>query len=187
MAKPKNNFVFMKVGKHSGEEFESILDRKASELKKTGSIWWGYGGPTLHPIKAVQPFADQVAESGQDLILYMQIIESGHEDTGAVAVEYSDDGLTWSRVPKGIEVRGSRYALIIDEITAGTLDDPIDMRDYRVGTGPSEGRVAAEYLVGRVDKGCFSRAPRPNVPIVERELRVDFQAQIKKPYAVLLR
>ena len=33
-------FIFIRVGKHAGEDFESILERKQRELEHAGKIFW---------------------------------------------------------------------------------------------------------------------------------------------------
>lgn len=175
----------MKVGRHAGEDFAEILDRKRAEFARTGMIFWGYGGGTMHPIQRVQPFARMKIEQGVGLTLLMEPIDSRHPPTEAVAKEYSRDGINWQTVPEGITVRGSRYALVLDEIHAGDLD--IDLAQYRVGIGPSAGRVASEYVQGRVDKACLERV-EGGVPAGESKIiRVDHSATLKEPYAVLLR
>jgi len=177
--------VFMKVGRHAGEDFEHILVRKRAEYERTGKIFWGYGGGTMHPIQRVQPFARMKIEQRVGLTLVMQPIDSRHPDTEAFAKEYSRDGIHWEPVPEGIRVRGSRYALVLDEIRVGDLD--IDLGQYRVGIGPSAGRLATDYVQGRVDKACLEHI-EGTVPGGESKIiRVNPSASLREPYAVLLR
>ena len=51
----RDTIVFMKVGRHAGETFEEILERKQREYERAGRIFWGYGGGTMHPTQKVQP------------------------------------------------------------------------------------------------------------------------------------
>ena len=88
------------------------------------------------------------------IYLLMQPIDSKAEPDLLPATEYSDDGIHWQPLPKGIEVTGSRYALILDEIVPGDLN--IRARDFVVGVGPSRGKRAADYLQGRIDKACLT-------------------------------
>lgn len=177
--------IFMKVGRHAGEDFDEILERKRKEYEQAGMIFWGYGGGTMHPIQRVQPFARMKIEQGAGLTLVMEPIDSRHPDTKVYAKEYSKDGINWEPIPAGIRVRGSRYALILDEIQAGDL--VIDLAQYSVGVGPSAGKIASEYLQGRVDKGCLDKleSPAPGVP--PRMVTVNPHAKLKEPFAVLLR
>ncbi|WP_017741178.1 hypothetical protein [Scytonema hofmannii] len=65
----------------------------------------------------------------------------------------------------------------------------LDLGELRVGVGPSRGRKADEYLVGRVDKGCFLYASQ-DPPVAQNQQvvkRIEIVARVKKPYAVLLK
>jgi hypothetical protein len=177
--------VFMKVGRHAGEDFEEILARKREEYERAGMIFWGYGGGTMHPIQRVQPFARMKIEEGSGLVLVMKSIISRHPDTSVFAREYSKDGVNWQSIPEGVRVRGSRYALVLDEVLPGDLE--IDFAQYRVGVGPSAGRVASDYVQGRVDKACLERADSPPPGSEPRIIKTEFMAKLKEPYAVVLR
>jgi hypothetical protein len=177
--------VFMKVGRHAGEDFDAIIERKMNEFKQAGMIFWGYGGGTMHPIQRVQPFARMMIERGAGLTLVMQPIVSHHPDTTVVATEYSKDGIHWEPIPGGIAVRGSRYALVLGEIRPGDLE--VDLLQYRVGAGPSAGRIASDYVQGRVDKACLERVEAPPDGTGANIIKVTYTAPLKEPYAVLLK
>ena len=180
-------FVFMRVGNHAGEDFESILERKRREYEASGMIFWGYGGTTLHPIRHVQPFAKmRIAQEGS-INIVMQAIDSKADPDVLPANEYSVDGVNWEPIPSGIEVTGSKYAIVLDEIIPGQLD--LNLGDFEVGIGPSRGRNAAQYLRGRVDKGCFvSRDAKDTDPEVQPKIvPIGFQARLLDPFAVMLR
>jgi hypothetical protein len=182
-----NAFVFMKVGMHAGETFDEILRRKNAEFAKAGKIFWGYGGPTLHPITQVQPFARTLLETSGAIYVLMQSIDS-HADPDIVpATEYSSDAVTWKPIPDGIRVTGSRYALVLDEIKPGDLE--IVLEDYQIALGNSRGKNAAEYLRGHVDKACLMRSGegRPASLSIPKIRKVEFLARLQEPYAVLLK
>lgn len=180
-------FVFMRVGNHAGESFESILERKRRELEESGKIFWGYGGTTLHPIQHVQPFAKLRVQDGGSINIVMEPINSKANPDILPAREFSVDGVKWEPIPSGICVTGSRYAIVLDEIKPGDLD--LDLAKFQVGIGPSRGRNATDYLKGRVDKGCFVAADptneKPNT--TGRLIKVQYQARLLEPYAVMLR
>ena len=180
-------FIFMRVGNHAGETFESILERKQREFEKAGKIFWGYGGTTLHPIKHVQPFARMWVPKEGTIRIVMQAIESKADPDVLPANEYSVDGVDWEPVPTGIEVTGSRYAIVLDEITPGQLD--LNLGDFEVGIGPSRGRNATQYLRCRVDKGCFisTRSSDRKPDVQHKIVPIGFQARLLDPYAVMLR
>lgn len=182
-----DGFVFMKVGSHAGETFDEILRRKNAEFARAGKIFWGYGGPTLHPITQVQPFARTRLENGGSIYVLMQFIDS-HADPDIVpATEYSADAVTWKPIPDGIRVTGSRYALVLDEIRPGDLE--IVLEDYEVALGNSRGKSAAEYLQGHVDKACLVRGEKRNLAAatLPKIRKVEFLARLQEPYAVLLK
>lgn len=178
--------IFMKVGRHAGETFEEILERKRREYEEAGVIFWGYGGGTMHPINRVQPFVRTVVQQGGTVSLLMQTIDSRHPDTEVFATEFSRDGINWEPLPKGVRVRGSRFALVLDEIQSGDLDLNLDA--YTVAAGPSRGRVASEYIKGRVDKGVLELSnTEVNQDSDSKIVKISFAARLREPYAVLLR
>ena len=180
-------FIFMRVGNHAGEDFESILKRKQREYEDAGMVFWGYGGTTLHPIRHVQPFAKMWEAQEGAIHIVMQTIDSKADPDVLPANEFSADGTNWAPIPPGIEVTGSRYAIVLDEIKPGELD--LDLGNFEVGIGPSRGRNAARYLRGRVDKGCFvsKSSADPDVEARQKVVPISFQARLLNPYAVMLR
>ncbi len=187
MTKLPDKFIFMKVGNHAGETWEQILERKRREYERTGRIFWGYGGNTCHPISIVQPFARLAVKEHGNIFLVMEPIESRAKPDILPAKEYSHDGVTWEPIPDGIQVIGSRYALVLGEIKPGDLE--ISLAEFEVALGPSAGKPAELYLQGHVDKGCFIKSTQSRiVPKQKQEVRkIGFTAQMKEPFAVLLR
>jgi len=177
-------FIFMKVGNHAGEDFEQILQRKNNEFKRTGRIFWGYGGRSCHPLTQVQPFARLQVKRYGSLCLLMQTIDSHAVPDIIPATEYSEDGIRWKRIPDGITVIGSRYALILDEIQPGDLD--IAICRYEVGIGPSRGKAASEYIGRHVDKACLSVREGARDRRGQKS-HFKYYAGLIKPYAVMLR
>lgn len=185
--KPESGLLFMKVGVHDGEPFEEILDRKRHEIKKAGMSFWGYGGGTCHPTHQVQPFAKLKIEERENIYLVMEEIQSHHEETSKIASLYSLNGIDWKTIPDGIEVRGSRYAIVLDEIQDGDLD--IDLSSYTVGYGPSRGKIAADYIKGRVDKACIERiGDKSSAITIPKSLKhVTHFGKIIDPFAVFVK
>jgi hypothetical protein len=177
-------FIFMKVGDHAGESFNKILTRKRREYEKTGMTFWGYGGNACHPINQVRPFALSTVKKAGSIYLLMQSIHSNADPDILPAKEYSPDGINWEKIPKGIIVTGSKYALVLDEISPADLE--IDMNQFKVGIGPSRDKKASDYLTGRTDKACLTHdlssinEESPNIK------KIDFIAKLKDPYAVVL-
>jgi hypothetical protein len=185
--KPGAGILFMKIGTHAREELVDIIARKTEEIRRTGFGMWGYGGNTCHPSTMVQPFATSFAQRGQTIHLCMEEMESSHFAHPSCAAEYSVDGIKWQEIPGSIEVRGSRYALVIDRLRHERLTLPL--AQTRVPVGPSTGRLGSRYIQGRVDKACLevlSAAERSNESD-QREIDISLVATLQPPYAVFLR
>jgi hypothetical protein len=121
------------------------------------------------------------------VLIIMQKMNSKHDAPPEVAKQYSDDGVNWQPIPKGIEVRGSRFALVLDELKLEEFD--VDIGELEVGVGPNRGRRADQYLIGQADKGCFVYSPR-EVPIASEEKtikRIGLVARVKPPFAVFVK
>ncbi|MBP0624013.1 hypothetical protein [Cupriavidus consociatus] len=179
--------IFMKVGLHAQESIEDIIKRKQREYEEAGSIFWGYGGSTCHPVTMVQPFAKAIQAQGQDVLIVMQKMNSKHAAPPEVAKEYSDDGVDWKPIPKGIEVRGSRFALVLDELRLDEFE--VDLGELAVGVGPSRGKRGDKYLINQADKGCFVYSER-EIPVApeERVIKsIGLVARVKSPFAVFVR
>lgn len=178
--------IFMKVGTHANESLESILARKRRELEEAGVSFWGYGGGTCHPTTKVQPFVAKMRGEGKQVYLCMQEMTSKHFAAPVRAEEYSEDGVHWKAIPPAINVRGSRYALVLS--TLDKTDFNLDLTCTRVGVGLQAGRPGAEYIRGRVDKACLEMTADPVVPAFgEADLKISLAARLEEPYAVLLR
>lgn len=185
IVRPGTGLLFMKIGTHAREDLADIISRKTEEIRSTGYGMWGYGGNTCHPTSMVQPFAKKFVNRGP-IYLCMEEMNSNHFAEG-VAAEWSADGVHWERIPKTIEVRGSKYALVIEGLHRQSFSLPLDQT--RVPVGPSMGRLGSRYIQGRVDKACLEvlDAPELTNEAKPREIGIDLVATLKEPYAVFLR
>lgn len=182
---PSEAVIFMKVGIHAKESLEDIIKRKQDEYAKTGRIFWGYGGNTCHPTKHVQPFAKENTKNSIDVNLVMEKIDSRHFAEPKLAEEYSDDGMNWLPIPEGIQVRGSRYAMVIGGLTEEEFD--LNLKSAIVGVGPSRGRMGTDYIKGHVDKACFELVDSQDEIKEEYCKHISIYAPLMAPYAVFLR
>ena len=186
IVKPGDGLLYMKVGTHANESLEDIIVRKTKEIEEAGFGMWGYGGNTCHPTSMVQPFAEQFSSQGRTIRLCMQPMNSQHFAVGRAA-EYSADGRTWQEIPDSIDVRGSRWALLIDSLA--TKDFTLPLNQTRVPVGPSQGRLGSRYVRGQVDKACLEFLPeaeRTNEEDV-KDVEIRLVANLRAPYAVFLR
>lgn len=183
---PGAALVFMKVGIHAQEPLEEIIARKSQEIADEGFAMWGYGGNTCHPRTMVQPFAKQNADAGNPIFLCMEEMKSSHWAVPVVAAQYSADGERWADIPDGINVKGSRFALVIASLDEEHFDLPLEQT--RVAVGMNRGRLGSRYVSGRVDKACLevAAAAEQNEP-EQRLLPISLVARLRDPYAVFLR
>lgn len=178
-------FIFMKVGTHAGEELDSIIERKIKEIERTGMSFWGYGGPTCHPTKQVQPFAKRVVERKGSIYLCMEKINSLADPDIVPATLYSVDGVNYSPIPEGITVTGSRYAIVLDEIVPEEFEIPLEA--YEVAYGRSMGRPANSYIQGHVDKACLQLNANRMVDVTGKNKVISLVGRMKEPYAVFVK
>src|SRR6266496_843532 len=144
IVKPGQGLIYMKVGTHAQEPLEDIIARKTKEIEEAGLAFWGYGGSTCHPQTMVQPFARKYEHQGGVIYLCMQPMESKHFAPQIQAEEYSVDGIQWERIPKGVKVLGSRYALLIRRLRPESFELPLERT--RVAIGNSMGANGSKYI-----------------------------------------
>jgi hypothetical protein len=187
VVKPGAGVLFMKVGIHAQEPLDQIIERKLKEIDRAGYALWGYGGNTCHPTTMVQPFANSFAERAEPIHLCMEEMVSNHFGESLSAAECSADGTNWERIPNEIDVRGSRYALVIEQLHEDRFLLPLERT--RVPVGPSSGRLGSRYVKGKVDKACLEVMPEAERVNEEdrNERSIRFVATLRAPYAVFLR
>jgi len=183
--KPGAGVLFMKVGTHAQESLDAILARKTKEIEDAGVAFWGYGGNTCHPETMVQPFAKSFHERSGVVYLCMHPMESRHFAPQVGADEYSIDGITWRPVPKGVNILGSRYALVIKNLRRDEFDLPLSAT--KVAVGNSMGARGSNYISGRVDKACLEVTEDLSMVHDESRVRIGLVAELVDPYAVYLR
>lgn len=179
-----DSFLYMKVGVHANESLADIIARKREEIQKAGVSFWGYGGSSCHPYNAVQPFVREETEKGTTVRLLMQEITSRHFATG-LAKEFSPDGRNYYPIPKGVNVLGSRYALVLSSLDE--IDDALSLSDTVVGVGAKRGLSGDKYIRGHVDKACLVYQPGSGMPGTRDDIALSLSAKLVDPYAVVLR
>lgn len=182
--RPGARILYMKVGTHADEPLDKIFARKMKEIEQEGVAYWGYGGGTCHPVNTVQPFAASFEEQGGTIYLCMHPMNSRHFAPSARADEFSVDGISWQPIPPGINVTGSRYALVIKDLQRENFMLPL--RDTRVSMGNSVGAIGSKYISGRVDKACLEITD-PMDGTDHELVDIGLVARIVKPYAVFVR
>ncbi len=185
--RPGAGIVFMKIGIHAGESLESIIARKTKEIADTGYGMWGYGGNTCHPTTMVQPFAEAFQEKNEPIVLCMNEMQSNHFAEPLRATEYSVDDVKWQSMPETINVKGSRYALVIEDLRKEEMMLSLD--HARVGVGMSNGRVGSRYVQGRADKACLimTKEDGKDPGASPKEVKITYVAKLRAPYAVFVK
>lgn len=179
---PGDPILYMKVGTHANEPLSQIIERKQQEISDEGFAMWGYGGNTCHPRTIVHPFARQDRDSDKPIRLIMEPMESKHFAWPVRAEEYSIDGIEWTKIPEAINVRGSRYALWIENLRQ--TESELDLGGTRVAVGKSIGRLGNSYVQSRVDKACLNVVGDGTG---ERVVSIGLVADLVDPFAVFLR
>ncbi len=185
MVRPGAGIVFMKVGTHACESLPDIIARKRQEMEGAGYALWGYGGTTCHPLTSVQPFARDFVKRDGAIYLVMHPMVSRHFAVTERAEEFSADGVHWQKVPRAIDVIGSRYALAIESLEEADFELPLSQT--RVAVGNSVGRRGDHYIKGRVDKACLEMVDQPVDADEAQSMYIQLVAKLVEPHAVLLR
>lgn len=184
--KPGTAVLYMKVGKHAQESLADIIARKQKEIEQAGYSLWGYGGNTCHPRTMVQPFAQAAAQQGRPIHLVMEEMDSKHDAMPACSAEFSIDNKVWQPIPKPIEVRGSKFALAINNLRIA--DETLLLHQTKVAVGPNKDRIGNLYIGGQVDKACLEVIDEPVLinNAAKSEKTIGLIADLVAPYAVFL-
>ena len=208
-SKPKEAFIFMKVGDYGAECLEGIIERKNREREKEGKMFWGYGETSFipfNPKRQVQPFVKKWLKKQDSIEVLMERTPSNPKEPDydgrkkenqkkKYSADDSVDEKNWCCFSPEIRTDSIR-ALVLDEIRACHMH--IDLRDYKVGIDPSKGEYAIDYLAfrgmkkltgktHRRDKGCLVKAKSRKRGIREVQICITYRAYLKHPYAVFLR
>jgi len=181
---PGSGVLYMKIGTHANEDLADIIARKRKEIDDIGFAMWGYGGGTCYPTSMVQPFARSFADRGQPIHLVMHKMNSRHYAEQIRAARYSVDGANWEKIPDAINVLGSRFALMIQDLREH--EDEIDLNSTRVAVGPNEGRLGSRYIQGRADKACLIVTDPERTNEESKKIKINLVAELVDPYAVFL-
>jgi len=120
--------VLSVMGDHASESADAIFYRKIADINRLGKTFWLMRSPKARPAKV-----QGICESAPSYTIFVEPATKGgarptkEEDA---AKEYSDDGVSWYRLPKNLSpVTGkldkSAAALVFDKMTTnvtGSLD-----------------------------------------------------------------
>lgn len=171
------NIILMKYGYHANEEVDAIIKRKEKEIKDVGYCFWGYGGTLLHPLTQTQPFC-----KNKKVYLLLTKTPSKFENSAKRANYFSIDKIHYEKITKGINVLGSKHALVFKDLQK--VDMEINLCDYEIGIGASLGKNLGDYFHGRVDKACAVYKGKSQK---EKKIHIDYIAELVSPYAVFIK
>ena len=171
------NIILMKYGYHANEEVDAIIKRKEKEIKDVGYCFWGYGGTLLHPLTQTQPFC-----KNKKVYLLLTSTPSKFENSAKRANYFSIDKIHYEKIPKGINVLGSKHALVFKDLQK--VDMEINLCDYEIGIGVSLGKNLGDYFHGRVDKAIAIYKGKSQK---EKKIHIDYIAELISPYAVFIK
>ena len=172
-----NHIILMKYGYHASEEVDSIIKRKLLEIEEKGFCFWGYGGTLLHPLNQVQPFCEK-----EKVYLLLSFTNSKYFGDSMRANYYSSDKINYQKIPKEINVYGSKKALVFNNLKK--VDFDINLYDYEVEIGNSKGKSLADYFKLRVDKVC---AVYKETSKIKKMVHIDYIAELVYPYSVFIK
>lgn len=179
---------FMKVGPHSGLTLQEIIAIKEKEERKCGKFFWGYAGTLCHPFR-VTSFAKYAIASGVTPMLVMAYTPSAYLASKKLLTEFSEDGIHWQPLPKGVVLTGCKYAVIGRGLRPCKMK--IDINSYVIWESAQQrlwegfARTLGDYLRGQVNKACAILSPSPKKP--RREVEIIYAAEITEPYCVFVR
>lgn len=149
---PIPNIVFMKYGFHASEDGASIIGRKLLEEEVCGMMFWGYGGTVCHPVSQIQPFLRKNFAANEKTYLLLSKIETTWRGSASRAQLFSSDRDNWQPIPEGINVLGSKYALMCKGFQETNFE--LNLSEYEVVFGKRAGASLADYIGGHATKGC---------------------------------
>jgi hypothetical protein len=178
--------IFMKVGPHSGDALDTIIQMKFDEERKIGKFYWGYSGSLCHPI-IVRGFIEESKKSNRSVsLLFSQTASKYHPPHFRKVREYSEDSQTWHELPAGVHLWNCQYAIVGKELKELTAS--IRLADYVVGTGNFRGRPMSRYIRGRVSKACAFLGTTPRHRKVRSgDTGIQYHARVVSPYCVYVR
>ncbi len=128
------------MGDHAGEGADAIFNRKKADIERMGVTFWLMRSPKARP-----PQVQRICRTFPAYTIFVEPATKGgarpttEEDA---AKEYSDDGVLWHQLPKGLSpVTGKldtgATALVFDMMTTD-VSGTLDLWDYGEASGHSQ-------------------------------------------------
>jgi hypothetical protein len=175
------------MGNHAGEGADAIFDRKKADIGRIGKTFWLMRSPKARPaqvqgicrtIPAYTIFIEPATKGGAR--------PTAEEDA---AKEYSDDGVLWHWLPKGLSpVTGKldtgATALVFDMMTTN-VEGTLDLWDYGES---SEIHKPIRFILGCSTVCAVRKDTRSHPEKMKSRYRGIFAvARLADPYCVWIR
>lgn len=178
------------IGPHAGETEQEIFLRKIKEIENTGKSFWLHRSHGAKP-DLVQRFAEESVKRGKSpFCFFIEPSSKGGawETTKAeVAKEFSQDGINWERIPKGILATGlikNAYALVFDQFRL-IERETLDLWDYSLFDHPGD---AVRLRQGASTICCIKISSRERPQKIASNIRkIVAIGRITPPFSVRLR
>ena len=175
------------MGDHAGEDAGAIFNRKAADIARTGLTFWLMRSPKARP-----PQVQRICGTFPTYTIFIEPATKGgarptrEEDA---AKEYSDDGMLWHQLPKGLtpvtgKLDAGAAALVFDMMTTNVVGT-LDLWDY------SEALDIGKPL--RFILGCSTVcAVRKDTKLYSKKMKSRYReivavARLADPYCVWIR
>jgi hypothetical protein len=175
------------MGDHAGEGTDAIFDRKKTDIARIGVTFWLMRSPKARPLQV-----QGICKTSPAYAIFVEpATKGGARPTTEeeAAIEYSNDGILWHKLPKGIspvtgKLDASATALVFDMMTTD-LTETLDLWNYA--------EVLDIHKPLRFILGCSTVcAVRKNMESHPQKLKSRYRgivavAQLADPYCVWVR
>lgn len=128
--------VISVIGPHAGESEDEIFKRKMDDIRKTGKTFWLIKSHKAKPDMVQSLCKEAEMHRGNSLTVFVEASSSTGARptvTAKEAKEYSQDGVRWKGLPKGLssvtgKIDNGTYALIFNQLKL--VNDVIDLWGY---------------------------------------------------------
>lgn len=157
------------VGSHAGEEVHEIFKRKNIEIAQAGFSLWLYKSYRAKP---------ETLQRTKPLEVYFLESKGARPTTEQQqAIEFSEDGVLWKPIPKGIRVTGKLPATALVLKSFCIQKKNIDLWDYSFN-GPIQFALGASTVLAE---------EKPAEGMKDHLRTVVATATFKKPFCVYVR
>ena len=188
----KNNYVIISIiGPAAGETVAEILERKKGEIERTGRSFWLYRSYRARPSGIQDLCKESLSKKNSPICIFIKpATENGAQPTRGrnIAKEFSKDGNSWEKIPKGVLVTGlvpNASAMIFDKLDDVERGVFLNLWDYSQFLSPGR---AVRIIRGASTIRCIRKSSRNDPDRMGSNIReVVAIGRLVKPFSVWLR